>query len=141
MTKCQRSMMLGDGDFVEQVLSAAQKQMEHSYNLASEGYDLDKVASMVCDIVQVEHSDRLEKMKEDLNMPLLESKKINRTSVESRTLSNVQMELIKLYSTDLEYNDLMEVKKILANHFAQKAIDEADNIWNQKKMSADTMED
>jgi len=51
------------------------------------------------------------------------------------------MELIKLYSTDLEYNDLMEVKKILANHFAQKAINEADNIWNQKKMSADTMED
>ena len=29
-------------------------------------------------------------------MPLLESKKINSTSVESRTLSNVQMELIKL---------------------------------------------
>jgi lysyl-tRNA synthetase class II len=80
-------------------------------------------------------------MKGDLNMPLLESKKINNTSVESRTLSNVQMELIKLYSTDLEYNDLMEVKKILANHFAQKAINEADNIWNQKKMSADTMED
>jgi hypothetical protein len=53
--------MLGDGDFVEQVLLAAQKQMEHGYNLASEGYDLDKVASMVCDIVQVEHSDRLEK--------------------------------------------------------------------------------
>lgn len=73
-------------------------------------------------------------------MPLLESKKINSTSVESRTLSNVQMELIKLYSTDLEYNDLMEVKKILANHFAQKAINEADTIWNQKKMSADTME-
>ena len=35
--------------------------LEHGYNLASEGYDLDKVASMVCDIVQVEHSDRLEK--------------------------------------------------------------------------------
>ena len=80
-------------------------------------------------------------MKGDLNMPLLESKKTNSASVESRILSNVQMELIKLYSTDLEYNDLMEIKKILANHFAQKAINEADNIWNQKKMSADTMED
>jgi len=49
--------ILGDGDFVEQVLSAAQEQMEHSYRLASEGYDLDKVASRVCDIVQVEPSE------------------------------------------------------------------------------------
>ena len=35
----------------------------------------------------------------------------------------------------------MELKKILVNHFAQKAINEADNIWNQKEMSAHTMED
>jgi len=74
-------------------------------------------------------------------MPLEESKEKNSTGIKSRTLSNVQMELIKLYSTDLEYDDLMELKNILANHFAQKAINEADNIWNQKEMSADTMED
>ena len=36
----------------------------------------------------------------------------NSTNIKSRTLSNIQMELIKLYSTDLEYDDLMEVKKI-----------------------------
>ena len=81
------------------------------------------------------------KMKGGLNMPLGESKEKNSTGIKSRTLSNVQMELIKLYSTDLEYDDLMELKNILANHFAQKAINEADNIWNQKEMSADTMED
>ena len=72
-------------------------------------------------------------------MPLVEFKESN-TIIKSQTLSNVQMELIKLYSTNLEYDDLMEVKKKLANHFAQKAINEADNIWDQKKMSADTME-
>ena len=74
-------------------------------------------------------------------MPLLESKEKNSTDIKSQTLSNVQMELIKLYSTDLEYDDLMELKKLLVNHFAQKAINEADSIWNQKKMSAHTMED
>jgi len=74
-------------------------------------------------------------------MPLVEFKEKNSTNIKSRTLSNIQMELIKLYSTDLEYGDLMEVKKILANHFAQKAINESDNIWDQKEMSADTMED
>lgn len=49
--------ILGDGDFVEEVLSAAQEQMEHRYRLASEGYDLDKIASKVCDLVQVELSE------------------------------------------------------------------------------------
>ena len=66
-------------------------------------------------------------------MPLAESKGKNSTGVKSRTLSNVQMELIKLYSTELKDDDLMEVKKLLANYFAHKAINEADNIWNQKK--------
>ncbi|WDN87413.1 hypothetical protein BuS5_00381 [Desulfosarcina sp. BuS5] len=74
-------------------------------------------------------------------MPLVKSKEKNSTGIKSRALSNVQLELIKLYSTNLEYDDLMELKTILANHFAEKAINEADNIWNQKDMSADTMED
>jgi len=74
-------------------------------------------------------------------MPLAKFKEKSSTSIKSQTLSNVQMELIKLYSTDLKYDDLMEVKKILGNHFARKAINEADNIWDQKEMSADTMED
>ena len=74
-------------------------------------------------------------------MPLVRSKKKNSTDIKSRTLSNVQLELIKLYSTNLEYDELMELKTILASHFAEKAINEADNIWNQKDMSAGTMED
>ena len=74
-------------------------------------------------------------------MPLVEFEEKNSTGAKARALSNVQMELIKLYSTELEYDDLMEVKKLLANHFAHKAINEADTVWNQKEMSADTMED
>jgi len=62
------------------------------------------------------------------------------TSARGRTLSNVQMELLKLYSTDLEYDDLMELRKVLANHFGQKAMNGADTVWRQKKLSADTME-
>ena len=56
-------------------------------------------------------------------------------------LSNVQMELIKLYSTNLSHNDLKELKNLLIDHFSKKAIHEADNIWEEKKMSAQTMED
>ena len=35
--------ILGDGDFVEQVLSAAEEQMEKRYRLRAKGYDLDKL--------------------------------------------------------------------------------------------------
>ena len=50
------------------------------------------------------------------------------------------MELLKLYSTDIKEKDLEELKKVLADYFARKAIKEADKLWDQKKMSADTME-
>ena len=46
--------ILGDGDFVEEVLSAAQEHMEKRYRLVAEGYDLDKIASKVCDVMQLE---------------------------------------------------------------------------------------
>lgn len=46
--------ILGDGDFVGQVLSAAQEQMEKRYRLLAEGYDLDKVAAKVCTVMQIE---------------------------------------------------------------------------------------
>ena len=46
--------ILGDGDFVDQVLSAAKEQMEKKYKLVAEGYDLDKIASKVCDVMQLE---------------------------------------------------------------------------------------
>ena len=73
-------------------------------------------------------------------MPLVEADKKNDSVTNPHPLSNVQMELLKLYSTDIKEKDLEELKKVLVNYFAQKAIKEADKIWNQKKMSADTME-
>ena len=48
--------ILGDGDFVEQVLSAAEKQMKKRYRLQAKGYDLDKLASRMCDFMHLEPS-------------------------------------------------------------------------------------
>ncbi len=73
-------------------------------------------------------------------MPLVEADKKNDAVTNPQPLSNVQMELLKLYSTDIKEKDLEELKKVLANYFAQNAVKEADKIWDQKKMSADTME-
>jgi putative transposase len=46
--------ILGDGDFVEQVLAASKEQVEKKYKLIAEGYDLDKIVSKVCDLMQLE---------------------------------------------------------------------------------------
>lgn len=55
-------------------------------------------------------------------------------------LSNLQMELLKLYSTNVQENDLMEIKKIMGSYFAQKAIKEADACWDKENLSDDVMD-
>ncbi len=36
-------------------------------------------------------------------------------------LSNLQLELLKLYSTNLEQGDIIEIKRMVAHYFARKA--------------------
>ena len=45
--------ILGDGDFVDQVLSAAQEEMEKRNALISRGYDLDKIAARVSELLEL----------------------------------------------------------------------------------------
>ena len=49
--------ILGDGDFVEQVLSSTQERLEHKYSLQARGIDLDKVVDRVCDLLNLEQTD------------------------------------------------------------------------------------
>lgn len=48
-------------------------------------------------------------------------------------LSNLQIELLKLFAKDIESEDLLEIKKLIAGYFAQKAIKEADKVWQEGK--------
>jgi len=54
-------------------------------------------------------------------------------------LSNIQQELLKLYSSDIPEADLLHIKRYLAKYFAFKAIGEADEVWDQKGYTNDTM--
>ena len=54
-------------------------------------------------------------------------------------LSNLQQELLKLYSSDIPEEDLLHIKRYLANYFARKAIGEADQIWDEKSYTNETM--
>ena len=49
--------ILGDGDFVEQVLCQAQEHMEKRYELQAHGYDLDKIAERVSEAMGLDQSE------------------------------------------------------------------------------------
>jgi hypothetical protein len=59
----------------------------------------------------------------------------------SKPLSNIQMELLKLYSMNIEDKDLLHFKNYLAQFFMQKAIDEADKVWDEKGYSDELMDE
>ncbi len=53
--------------------------------------------------------------------------------------SNMQIELLKLYSTNIPDEQLREIKLLLSHYFADKAADEVDRLWDEKKWNNDTM--
>ncbi len=47
--------------------------------------------------------------------------------------SNVQLELLKLFSHNIPEDDLLEIKRYLIQYRAQKIMSWADRIWEEKK--------
>ncbi len=58
----------------------------------------------------------------------------------AQPLSNLQQELLKLYASNINEADLEHVRRYLANYFSGKAIKEADDIWDKKGYSNQTMD-
>lgn len=55
-------------------------------------------------------------------------------------LSNIQIELMKLYSTNLSNDELEDLKNILSKFYAGKAIAGADMIWDKRGLTNSDME-
>jgi hypothetical protein len=51
------------------------------------------------------------------------------------TLSNVQMELLKLYAIGVEEQTLLDLKKVMAKFFLQRLRQQADATWQEKAYS------
>lgn len=47
-------------------------------------------------------------------------------------LSNLQLELLKVYSRPVSEDDLLAIKRFLANYFAEKSMNLADAVWDKK---------
>ena len=54
-------------------------------------------------------------------------------------LTNLQLELLELYAHHVSDDELMEIKLLLSNYYAQKAMQEADKVWNEKGYDQNTM--
>jgi hypothetical protein len=55
-------------------------------------------------------------------------------------LSNAQVELMKLFGTNLSDSELIELKEHLSRFFADKAIKAADEIWDKSELTDDDMD-
>ena len=56
----------------------------------------------------------------------------------SPPLSNMQMELLKLYSAGVPDEYLPEIKEMIARFLLTKARDEAGKVWQEKNYSDET---
>jgi hypothetical protein len=54
-------------------------------------------------------------------------------------LSNIQIELLEMFARQVSSDDLKAIKQMLAQYFAEKAMDEADKIWNERGYTQETM--
>ena len=48
-------------------------------------------------------------------------------------LTNLQLELLKLFSNPVSNDELLEIKDLLVQYFANKAMDLADEAWEKNK--------
>ncbi|HEX8734267.1 MAG TPA: hypothetical protein VF721_03020 [Pyrinomonadaceae bacterium] len=56
-------------------------------------------------------------------------------------MSNLQLELLRLYGNDVSDETLHEIKSLLAKYFADKATKAMDKVWNEKGLSEQDMID
>ena len=56
------------------------------------------------------------------------------------SLSNVQLELLKLFADNVPESELLEIKKILVEWRFRKLKDAANKVWDEKGWTAEDME-
>lgn len=59
----------------------------------------------------------------------------------SQKLSNLQLELLKLYAMNVSDEELRDIKRMLAKYFMERAMDEADKVWDERGYTNELMEE
>lgn len=56
-----------------------------------------------------------------------------------KKLTNLQLELLKVFSYDLSKEQLLEIRQLLAKYFAQKVDEEMSRLWEEREWTEETM--
>lgn len=56
--------------------------------------------------------------------------------VAQQSLTNLQLELLKVFSRPVSDDEVKSIQKMLSNYFAEKAMDLADNAWDKNGWTA-----
>ncbi len=60
--------------------------------------------------------------------------------IQSTKLTNLQLELLKIFSKEISEEELLDVKRMLARYFSAKTTEEADRIWDKKGLTNEDMD-
>ena len=55
-------------------------------------------------------------------------------------LTNLQVEILKLFKVNQSEEELIEIRDMLANYFLQKATENADKVWIEKGYNEETIQ-
>lgn len=55
-------------------------------------------------------------------------------------LNNNQLEILKLFSRDLDEKDLLEIKRLIVRYLGEKVTKLADQAWEEKNWTQEEME-
>jgi len=58
---------------------------------------------------------------------------------QNKPLTNLQLELLKIYSFNISDEQLSEIREILTQYFANKATTEMDRLWDENDWTNNTM--
>ena len=61
--------------------------------------------------------------------------------VPAQSLTNLQQELLKLYAQQVSETDLLNIRALIGQYFAQRLTKLADHAWEQQGWTAQTMHD
>jgi len=59
--------------------------------------------------------------------------------MQAQKLTNLQLELLKIFSYQLNQQQLTDIKNLLANYFAGQATQEMDKLWEENNWDNNTM--
>lgn len=74
------------------------------------------------------------------NIYKINLKSIDMAKLGNYPLSNIQLELLQLFSRDLEERDILEIKQLIVNYLSNKLNRQTDKAWDEKKLTNDDMD-